>query len=177
MGCSEFQTSIYQGLVTDDIQEHLGLCVPCAELCEKLSILDRKLKYQVGGTAEYHEYRKHLILQKVQYRQVGAPTWTVHMIRAASIFLLLAILFLPLARLSRNHGTPANTRSNPVPFEMGKLDQSVQLRWKGDPQKTYRVYKGASPTQLQLIGEFRGLQWTDASRNSISLVFYKIEAL
>lgn len=177
MSCSRFQTSIYQGLFTDDVQEHLALCAHCAELSERLSILDRKLKYQVGGTAEYYEYRKNLILQKVQYRQVGTPNWRAHMIRAAYLCLLLAILSLPVARFTKNHNTSANTRVNTVPFEVGKLDQSVQLRWKGNPHKTYRVFKGASPTQLQLIGEFRGLQWIDASQNTFNLVFYKIEAL
>lgn len=178
MDCSGFQAFIYQGVFTEDVQRHIDGCKACCDLRKRLSSLDAKLQYRVRGSAGYHEYRKQLILQKVRYVQASAPDWTVHLIRAAYIFVLVAILFLPLSRLRKNpNAIPPAASISTVAFEVGKIDQSVQLRWKGDPRKTYRVYKGASPKQLQPIGEFRGSQWIDASRSSSSLVFYKIEAL
>lgn len=82
------------------------------------------------------------------------------------------------------------------PSEMMSLDEVLEqnLEWSASaPDKIFQsqllkiVYgilssltpreRGASPKQLQPIGEFRGLQWIDASRSSSSLVFYKIEPL
>jgi hypothetical protein len=179
MNCCDFQKSIYEEVFTHEVQQHIRSCSSCANLMHRLSVLQGMLQYQVRGSEDYQENRKQLILQKVEHLKfTGTFDWSTWMLRTAYVLALGGMLFLLISRFRQTDVQVSSAhRTTEITFEVGKRAQSVELRWKGDSRKTYRVYKGSSPKQLEPVGEFRGLQWVDSSQNTNGLVFYKIEAL
>jgi hypothetical protein len=182
MECREIETLLYQGIPSQGVEKHLMLCRNCAELHTSLEQLTQTCKFEIETDPRYHEFRKYLILQKVNHIRHESAYRPQRFLKsfAASVLIacLLTVAYFEIIHRSQHARTSASQlTAASVNFRVTKVDRFVQLHWNGDPQQAYRVYRGTSPKRLQPVGDFKGLQWVDASSSPLALIFYKIEAL
>lgn len=178
--CTKVETAIYEDHITPEVQEHLAFCASCTALSRRLEQLHSYLRFNIDVNPHYLEFRKKLILQKAEYLEPAMVSpWPLRIARVALIFLFALMVILPYRSMQNRTEPPAQIthRQPDIDFELVKMDEVVQLRWKGDPQKVYRVYKGPNPGSLKPVREIKGVQWVDSEADSNPIIFYKIEAL
>lgn len=180
--CDSVRAALLEGDRSDEVRQHASHCEACSAFAARALELDTRLRFDVDVDGKYVEFRKRLILQKLPSTgQLPAHYSLLRALRvslaAAAIIVLAGIPFrnrtpdLPLPSLS------ASAAQEEVPFELQKSGDQVELRWKGDPGRAYRIYKGPNPGSMKPVQMVRGKEWVDRSADSSPIIFYKVEPM
>lgn len=175
-GCERFEGALYEDNITREVSEHLAGCDSCRALAEKLSALQKRTRFDVSVDPAYIAYRKRIILQKLplpEPRYAGL----LRLVRVSIVALFAIALFLPHSKAPQPAPNAAVSQQAQIDFELVKKGSAVELHWKGDTRRSYRVYKGPNPASLKPVQQVKGVAWMDPSPNSSPILFYKIEAL
>ncbi len=83
------------------------------------------------------------------------------------------------AQIAGRGQSPSPTGAIPAiapPLVLSKVDHSVEVRWQGDKNGEYVVYRCTSPTfdQCSLADKVKGTKWVDAS-DEPGIIYYRVE--
>ncbi len=92
-----------------------------------------------------------------------------------AVLVVPAVLRLDSARAPQMAANRAAAAPAP-PLVLSKVDHSVEVRWQGNKNGEYVVYRCTSPTfdQCSLADKVKGTKWIDTS-NQPGIIYYRVE--